>query len=563
MAETKVYSDFCEEVTQVVKNPELFLSSKIKILQKQMGIGKSFFMGERLPHIIKEEFDDVRFIIRIAPTIETAEDDFISCITYDGYKYKNLRDIRSGLEDFLEDFLSTPNIYVFSITHTRFTQDYQTFLKYAPQTVLFIEEAHQFLAVGDDGYRKYGWVTGYSSPFDARQATRLKKWVSINPRVLAFTATPTLHHKAELPGYGYAIPDSDQLLSSLFVTCNELAPLEDLMEVQSWVGKTISYDFKEKDSQNSVKEPIYNAIDSLFERENKLKILKEKDDNIDTKLTGLFMCGFKKGVWGCPMHKNDHHDEGMVEIISNYLLSKGYDEDMQMIATLQEDGGADAGNRIWDLSGDKRNCVKVKSFEEVKNRMLDPEDPLRYMIVLNRARSGISINNLGAMVVGVVRDPSYSRTYVPLQVYGRLLRSNTGTGSLITKKYCNNLTDYASYYPIDYNVDVETMVETMKVSNNFDIWYPRDTFRKAKDVWGQSVKELKEIYCNSTTDGYSWLHKLTDTKPSNMYSWETGFSSPDPDDILCPHCGESIYNYMEERIGDGTLIPFFEAIGVT
>ena len=558
MAETKVYSDFCEEVSHVIKDPSLFLDNKIKILQKQMGIGKSFFMGEKLPHIIKEEFDDVRFIIRIAPTIETAEDDFISCITYDGYKYKNLRDIRSGLEDFLEDFLSTPNIYVFSITHTRFTHDYEVFLKYADKSVLFIEEAHQFLAVGDDGDKKYGWVTGYTSPFDAKVAERLKNWVSINPRVLAFTATPTLHHKADLPGYSYKIPNTDDELSSLFITCNDLAPIEDLIEVQSWIDKTTNYDFKEKDSQNSVREHIYNAIESLFEREKQLSILKERDDNIHTKLTGLFMCGYKKGVWGCPMHKNDHHDEGMVEIISNYLLSKGYDEDEQMIATLQEDGGADAGNRIWDLSGDKRNCQKVKTFEEVKNRMLDPDDPLRYMIVLNRARSGISINNLGAMVVGVVRDPAYSRTYIPLQVYGRLLRSNTGTGSFITKRYCNNLSDYISYYPTDYNVSVDTMVETIRISNKFDIWYPVDTYRKAKNVWGQAITELKESYCNSINDGFKWLHDMTCTKPPiDLIPLDVH------NELLCPHCGKSISNYMEEKIGDGTLIPFFDSIKVT
>ena len=82
---------------------------------------------------------------------------------------------------------------------------------------------------------------------------------------------------------------------------------------------------------------------------------------------------------------------------------------------------------------------------------MDEFDPLRYLIVVNRARSGISVNNLGAMVIGVVRDPKYTRTHIPLQVLGRLLRSNPGTGSLITKKYCNNLTEYISGYPIDYN----------------------------------------------------------------------------------------------------------------
>tara|TARA_B100000131_G_scaffold306453_1_gene333569 strand:- start:43 stop:1704 length:1662 start_codon:yes stop_codon:yes gene_type:complete len=553
MQETKVYREFCEEVTQVIKDPSLFMSDKIKILQKQMGIGKSFFMGERLPHIIKEEFDDIRFIIRIAPTCETADDDFIHCINYPGYQYQNLRDIRSGLDNFLNIFLRTKDIFVFSITHTRFTHEYENFLKHADKSVLFIEEAHQFLAVGDDGNKKYGWGTGYPSPFDAAVAKRIKRWIKVNPRVLAFTATPTIHHKADLPGYGFDIPDTNEKLSDCFTTCNQLSSLDNLLETQSWVNNTISYDFKQRDSQDSVRESIYDAIDSLFAREKKLEILKKKDKNIHTKLTGLFMCGYKAGVWGCPMHRNDKHHEGMVEIIANYLRSKGYDEDLQMIATLQEDGGSDAGNRIWDLSGDKRNCEKVKSFDEIKERQLDPNDPLRYLIVLNRARSGISINNLGAIVIGVVRDPAYSRTHIPLQVLGRLLRSNPGTGSLITKRYCNNLTEYISSYPIDYNVDVDVMVETMKIANKFDIWYPVDTHRKALDVWGDAVRELRESYCNSVNVGHEWLHRMTCTKPPlDLLPLNLD------NDLLCPHCGKSIYNYIEEKVGDGTLMPFFD-----
>ena len=152
------------------------------------------------------------------------------------------------------------------------------------------------------------------------------------------------------------------------------------------------------------------------------------------------MCGMGKGVWGCPIHKNEHHDVGMVEIISEYLLSKGYSEDTEMIATLQEDSGG--GNRIWDLSGKppktKDGKKKKVTFEEIKKRMLDPKDPLRYLIVINRARSGISIMNLGALVVGVVRDPEYSRTHIPLQIFGRMLRGNPGTGTRFTQKYYNN-----------------------------------------------------------------------------------------------------------------------------
>jgi|TARA_Y100000022_G_scaffold117518_1_gene101510 hypothetical protein len=582
MLETKVYREFCEDVAKVIFNLARFTSKKIKVLQKQMSIGKSFFMGNRLPTMLKEAFPELKFIIRISPTTEVADDDFLTAIEYvrvEGFdndtkvKYRAKRitgRTSDSLKEDLPDFASSDNVFVFSITHTRFASEFKagTFLPYAHLSVLLIEEAHQFLAVGDEGNIPYGWGTGYRSPFDANIAKNLIEWADINGRILAFTATPTIHHKSTLPGYGFDIPDTNTKLSDLFDVCNDLASLDDLVETQSWLNEVHQYEFemggppntkrgKHGAAQDSVREPVWQAIDNLFEREKKLEKLKIKDSNIESKLTGLFMCGMGKGVWGCPIHKNEHHDIGMVEIISEYLLSKGYSEDTEMIATLQEDSGG--GNRIWDLSGKppKTEDGKKKkvTFDEIKRRMLDPKDPLRYLIVINRARSGISIMNLGALVVGVVRDPAYSRTHIPLQIFGRMLRGNPGTGTRFTEKYFNNHTNYLSGYSLDENVDIETVVDTYKVANKFDIWYPKDKYQKTLDVWKDAVDDLKKDYCNTIDAGFAWLHKMTGTKPEEPYSFVKGFTSTKQ--LLCPHCGKPVY-YSKDKMGDGTLLPFFE-----
>ena len=575
MLETTVYREFCEDVAKVVFNLARFTSNQIKVLQKQMSIGKSFFMGNRLPKMLKEAFPELKFIIRISPTTEVADDDFLDAIRFDKdckFRAKRVHGRTSdSLKEDLPDFASSDNVYVFSLTHTRFASEFKagTFDEYIDKSVLLIEEAHQFLAVGDEGDIPYGWGTGYKSPFDANIAKNLIEWANINGRILAFTATPTIHHTCSLPGYSYDIPGTSSKLSDLFDTCNDLASLDDLIETQSWLNEVHQYDFemggtvdskrgKFGAAQDSVREPVWEAIDSLFERERKLEGLKVKDPNIESKLTGLFMCGMGKGVWGCPIHKNEHHDVGMVEIISEYLLSKGYSEDTEMIATLQEDSGG--GNRIWDLSGKppKTEDGKKKkvSFDEIKTRMLDPNDPLRYLIVINRARSGISIMNLGALVVGVVRDPAYSRTHIPLQIFGRMLRGNPGTGTRFTQKYYNNHSNYLSGYPLDEDVDVETVVETYKISNYFDIWYPKDKYGKTLDVWGDAVRDLKEYYCNTVDRGFVWLHKMTGIKPeSEPYSYTEGYVGRD--ELVCPHCGKPVY-YSVDKMGDGTLLPFFE-----
>ena len=576
MLETKVYREFCEDVAKVVFDLARFTSNQIKVLQKQMSIGKSFFMGNRLPKMLKEAFPELKFIIRISPTTEVADDDFLDAIRFDKdckFRAKRVQGRTSdSLKEDLPDFASSDNVYVFSLTHTRFASEFKagTFSEYIDKSVLLIEEAHQFLAVGDEGNIPYGWGTGYKTPFDANIAKNLIEWANINGRILAFTATPTIHHTCSLPGYGYDIPGTSSKLSDLFDTCNDLASLDDLTETQSWLNKVHQYEFemggiagskrgKFGAAQDSVIKPVWEAIDSLFEREKKLEKLKVKDSNIEPKLTGLFMCGMGKGVWGCPIHKNEHHDVGMVEIISEYLLSKGYSEDTEMIATLQEDSGG--GNRIWDLSGKppKTEDGKKKkvTFEEIKRRMLDPMDPLRYLIVINRARSGISIMNLGALVVGVVRDPAYSRTHIPLQIFGRMLRGNPGTGTRFTQKYYNNHSNYLSEYPLDEDVDVETVVETYKVANKFDIWYPKDKYGKTLDVWGDAVRDLKKNYCNTVDRGSAWLHKIFgDDLPEQKFI-------PIDLEILvqCPCDGKkfkvNVNKEVEDWRGDGTLDAFF------
>ena len=52
-------------------------------------------------------------------------------------------------------------------------------MKYAKNTVLWIEEVHEFLAVGDAGSVPYGFGTGYRSGFDAKVALRFREWMKI------------------------------------------------------------------------------------------------------------------------------------------------------------------------------------------------------------------------------------------------------------------------------------------------------------------------------------------------------------------------------------------------
>ena len=95
-----------------------------------------------------------------------------------------------------------------------------------------------------------------------------------------------------------------------------------------------------------------------------------------------------------------------------------------------------------------------------------------------------------------------------------------------------------------------------KISNKLDIWYPRGYNEKGGrtkvDVWSDAIEIFRETYCNSVEEGHKWLHDFTGTKPEVIESFV-----PLPEELLCPHCGEPVF-YSKNKVGDGTLLPFFE-----
>ena len=564
MITPEVYEEFRRDVLGVINNKELFTEPKIKVLVKQMGIGKSYFQGKELSPELHKVFFDQKFNIRVAPKNETCNDGIFkkdNIVEGKKYRYRDITHIKdsSMMDEFLSDCFDTDNIYIFSITHARFSNHFESFFKYAKNTVLWIEEVHEFLAVGDPGPLKYGFGTGYRSGFDARVALRFKKWMKTNGRVLAFTATPTLHQQE----YDEYIEENGQLtnekFSHLFHKCNDLAELSKIIPNQSWVDSTIQYDLIQNDPQKCVDSYVGDMVDSLIEREFELEELKKRDPDIQSKLTSFIRCGQGGGVWGCPIHqgpfggsgKRDpvQHDIGMVQIVGNHLQKRGYDYNSPMIATLQESGGG--GNRIWNLNGEV--VEKKLSWDDVCNRLNDSNDPLRHLICVMRGGSGINVYNIGAIFIAAVRDALWSREHIPCQVLGRGVRCNWGYGN-IAGKYVNDLRNFIPDKQLDSNI--ETAVDAIKLANKLDVWYPRGYTVKGSrtkvEVWSDSVGIFREKYCNSIEVGYKWLYDYTGTKPEIIESFV-----PLPEELLCPHCGKPVH-YFADKMGNGTLIPFFE-----
>ena len=145
-----------------------------------------------------------------------------------------------------------------------------------------------------------------------------------------------------------------------------------------------------------------------------------------------------------------------------------------------------------------------------------------------------------------IRDPKEIRTHIPIQIFGRMVRTNTGTGNIIRTKYSNNLDVYLKKYSEDYNVDISTVIETIKIANTFDIWYPENP--KAKRTWNTALKEFKKYYVNSALLGYQYLYNVTGVE--NPYGHIHDGKLAD-----CPWCTEMVEVFEDN--GVVTLERFF------
>ena len=583
-AYAKFASNFEESIGSAI-----FLESKVKVYPLQTGGGKSHYQDKEMPLKLKQVFPEMKYIFRLSPTREVADDGTFEKVhelsTDGGTRFSFIADPPSN--NILDCIGNMPNtVLCVSCTHTYFTNNFERLLEYAPDSVLVIEEAHQFIGAADPGSESYVINFGYSSEYTAETWQRIARWRDVNPRIIGFTATPTEHHKGH------------SLLSDQFKVCGELADKRVILPSQAWMNKAHPYSFTKYQGQASVEPAIHQSIDLLFEREQKLTDLKyftvnldddtyeklqylkkemsmktdeecighlvEKkyksefgdklpdphprcwDEHINTKLTAMYVCGDSRGVWGCSI------DE-VRETIAKYLLADcGFNESDKMIATMVE--SSSGGNTIWTLDG-----VKEKVSNSVLMERLHSEnDPLRFLLVINRGRSGINVHNLTAQVICRIRDPKEVKTPIPIQIFGRMVRLNPGTGNIVRKDYMNNLDNYLKYYSEDYNVDIETVVETIKIANIFDIWHP--TNGKAKRTWEESLIEFQRDYVNSAQDGYEYLYETTGVQKPEESFLPINLEI----EVECPCDGTkfmvNVNKDIEDWKGDGTLDAFFNMV---
>ena len=67
------YEQFSRKFKEVVDS-NIFTKNKVKIFTLQTGGGKSYFQDTEMPLVLKNAFPDLKYIFRLSPTLEVAND---------------------------------------------------------------------------------------------------------------------------------------------------------------------------------------------------------------------------------------------------------------------------------------------------------------------------------------------------------------------------------------------------------------------------------------------------------------------------------------------------------
>lgn len=525
--------------------------SRFTILSSPTGSGKSFIQDVNLRELLNKKLPNIKIILRLCPTRDVADDGIYTHyhVGWKGYGFHTPKSLIGMTPYLIQGLDNTSERICLSMTHSVFIYENDDELiaflkKYRNNIMVVIEEVHKFCACpipGKEGYALTMGRRGGGSPYYAKLPIAIREWMSEAPYVIGFTATPTkaqLKLLGDINGVLEEVTDESKQFKYYYDVLDCYPDnIEDLIPHQAWLQKSYSYDYIHKEPE-SIVAPLEQSIKRLFKKEEKLKNFKGFDDNITPKRVFLGVFGRETGSgWGAS-------PTFAMETIISYLKKKGFDN-KPYIAKMTEKGCF-----TYDLNGDQVGKYKES---DLVNSLNDSDNPVQFLLVINKATAGLNIHRISEIFVGRVRDLDMERFEASLQTYGRGVRVDVGTEIISKREYKNDIRNYINLYHQKTGVDLGIIAETIKLSNSFCVTFPKGLRSQKKglkptkqDIWGGALKEFLDESCNTLESGAKFIDDFLKINGIE----------------ICPICGSKMstwsninddYEYSEEELNPITL----------
>jgi hypothetical protein len=340
-------------------------------------------------------------------------------------------------------------------------------VKYLQKTsknfAIWVDEAHAWMVSHMLNYKA---TTGHNTPaYEARLFKTLQELSVKTPYIFGLTATPNREARGVVEPYG------DMKITIV----NEFPPKELLINTTAWLSSIDYYDPKDANFTDDLWNKIEAAVVKLY-------------IDTDTKKTMLVSVGNDNAATGL---NTDYVKKRFLDIIENNALDEKRARTVAVMTCDDKETGTYSSARPWAGTDDNE--------DEIKEKLIDQNDPLRIVIVKQKGKMGMNVSTLSSLVFlrpTDNKDKEGAHTESPIQIMGRLVRFNTGIEKKdFMKNYGYDLTDYVK----DLN---DKDRENLLIANSIDILAPKT------EQWIESCDIFAKTYVSSVQQAKSWMRSL-------------------------------------------------------
>ena len=480
--DAKIKNALWDAFREEVDSPNFDRSlGEMKIFTGAMGSGKTWTLINKMAKYLFDEKGIDAIIMGVPQTEVVDAESWVTASkrkeTLDNGKTKTIRMFNViGLDDDTvkeaSRSIEDDEDFVALMTNSKLTNgtgnDLVTELnKAGKKFAVFIDESHTWL------------ISHYTNMKDTSGNANNKKYraklfefiggiAGDNPFIFGLTATANREQTG-------VIEPSNPNVNLSFRTPNEIIDSINFIFRSSWFDDRGSDNYMNVDDDFEVEEKVMNFLTDFYYIQDLLKAKNMKQVMMWQVNTGN--------------SNNQYKFKYVIEMISRLVSENDFETETEKVVAVL----SSKYTGFYDLDGE---TFERKKEDEVLDALRDPSHPATHMVVVQKGRMALTINNLTSLISFRQTEKEISGssdekiTISPLQLLGRLVRmfvSKNNKEVLVSDSENNEFFTMLQYIA---KTDDDS-IERLFMSNSFRVLLANS------DTWKTAIEDFKETYVNT------------------------------------------------------------------